>query len=141
MKNAFSEFLRARRLELGRTQQQVADACGVTATAITWFEKGRRRPRLDLVPVLADVLEVDRQLLCRLALETRAGKFFLALGEEHVETAPGLQPLRAREALKPPEPSLGPSSEAAKEPELFGSTSRPSPASEPATENSLGGER
>jgi transcriptional regulator with XRE-family HTH domain len=141
MRDEFSKFLRARRLELGRTQQQVADACGVTATAITLFEQGRRRPRLELVPVLADVLEVDRQLLCRLALETRAGKFYLAMGEEPVETAPGLRPLRAQEASPPPEPGLSSSPETAKNANLFSGASRPSPANPPATENRLGGER
>jgi hypothetical protein len=96
---------------------------------------------LDLVPVLADVLEVDRQLLCRLALETRAGKFYLALGEEPVETAPGLQPLRAREASKPPEPDRSRSPLPEDRPRDFLPASRPSPASDPAMENSPGGER
>jgi transcriptional regulator with XRE-family HTH domain len=81
-----STLLRQRRLELGLTQRQVADALGIKSPDfICLVEKGRKRLELDRVPQLARVLSVDVGELCRMALEERAPAFAAALtgGTQH----------------------------------------------------------
>jgi len=83
----FAAFLARRRERLGKTQAQVAASCSVTPEAICQFESGRRKPRLALLPRLAMALGVDRRLLARFALESRAPEFYAALGLEPVAPA------------------------------------------------------
>jgi len=83
----FAAFLTRRRERLGKTQAQVAESCAVTPEAICQFESGRRKPRLALLPDLAQALQVDRRLLARFALDSRAPEFYAMLGLEPVETA------------------------------------------------------
>jgi transcriptional regulator with XRE-family HTH domain len=72
----FCENIRQRRLELGRTQREVAAAIGISsADFISLVEQGHRRLELERVPALAQVLELDPALLCRQALEARAPQF------------------------------------------------------------------
>lgn len=68
MTTEFSRFLRQRRQELGKTQIEIADACGLTQMSITLVEGGRRRLALERVPRLAAALQVDPPELCLLAL-------------------------------------------------------------------------
>ncbi len=72
----FSQFIRQRRLELGKTQKQVAGVLGTTADFVTLAEAGERRIDLDRIPLLADALEVDRGELCLWALSERAPVLF-----------------------------------------------------------------
>ncbi len=55
----FAKRLRARRLELGLTQQRVADASGVNRTTITYYEDGKRDPNLATLIRMARILEVS----------------------------------------------------------------------------------
>lgn len=72
----FATFIRNRRLELGKTQRQVADYIGVRCPDfLCLVEQGRRRLELERIPLLAHVLETDARTLCRLALESRAPRF------------------------------------------------------------------
>ncbi len=48
------------RLEVGLTQQQLADRVGMHRTVLSVLEQGRRLPRLDTILMLAAGLEVDR---------------------------------------------------------------------------------
>ena len=67
--NRFTRYLRHRRLELAKTQRQVADAIGIrSADFVGLVESGRRRFELDRLPRLAAVLEVDPRQLCAMAL-------------------------------------------------------------------------
>ncbi len=75
----FSHFIRQRRLELGKTQKQVAEVLGTTADFVTLAEAGERRIDLDRIPLLADALEVDRAELCMWALSERAPVLFSEL--------------------------------------------------------------
>jgi transcriptional regulator with XRE-family HTH domain len=75
----FAYFIRQRRLQLSKTQAQVAAACGITAPAITLIESGRRRMALEHIPALAQVLETNPGELCRLALEVCLPDFAAAL--------------------------------------------------------------
>ena len=53
--------LRDARFSRGSTQQHVADKIGVSFTIVSSFESGRRRPRADRVPRLAELLELDEE--------------------------------------------------------------------------------
>jgi transcriptional regulator with XRE-family HTH domain len=86
MPDTFATFVRQRRLELKRTQRQIGDACGVTPEMVTQIEAGRRRPDPEWVPRLADALETDRAVLCRLAVRTWYPNFHAELAGEAVET-------------------------------------------------------
>ncbi len=79
----FSHNIRKRREQLGKTQLQVGEACGVTGDCITLVEAGRRRLDLERIPLLADVLELDRATLCRQALRDRSPHFYTELFGDH----------------------------------------------------------
>ncbi|MFB3924263.1 MAG: helix-turn-helix domain-containing protein [Terriglobia bacterium] len=81
----FGRFLAHRREALQLTQAQVAERCLLTPEAISMFENGRRRPSLETLLYLAQVLELDPQAFCRFALENRPPEFYAALGLEPVE--------------------------------------------------------
>ena len=76
----FGAFLAACREASGKTQAQVAQACAITPEAICQIERGRRKPAFDLVLALADALQIDRRLLGRFALQSRASQFYTTLG-------------------------------------------------------------
>ena len=82
---SFGTFLAACREASGKTQAQIGSACGITSEAVCQFERGRRKPTFKLVLTLADDLHVDRGLLARFALQTRAPEFYTTLGLEPVE--------------------------------------------------------
>ncbi|MCX0270020.1 helix-turn-helix domain-containing protein [Nocardia zapadnayensis] len=50
---AFGERVRARRAELGWSQETAANACGVHWTYVGQVERGRRNPRLENIMKLA----------------------------------------------------------------------------------------
>ncbi len=84
MPTPFSNFVRQRREQLGKTQRQVAEVCRVVPEMITLVESGRRRPDPDRLLLLADALEVDRSALSRLALQTWHPNFYAELIGEPV---------------------------------------------------------
>ena len=62
-------IIRARRIELGYTQETVATAVGWTAAEmVSLVETGHRSPNLDRIPALARKLELDALELCLVAL-------------------------------------------------------------------------
>jgi transcriptional regulator with XRE-family HTH domain len=74
--NHFSHFIRSRRHQLNLTQQEVADALGVTSDFIGLVELGYRRLDLDKIPQLADVLNVESVGLSLWALRDRAPQLY-----------------------------------------------------------------
>lgn len=77
---AFHEVIRSRRLQLHRTQRQVASAIGLQSPDFLGLvEGGRRRFDLDRIPALAAALELDPGQLCRLALAASAPRCAAAL--------------------------------------------------------------
>jgi transcriptional regulator with XRE-family HTH domain len=80
----FGAYLAACREASGKTQAQVAAACAITPEAICQIERGRRKPTFDRVLALADALQIDRGLLSRFALQSRASQFYTTLGLEPV---------------------------------------------------------
>lgn len=51
--------LQARRIELGLTQRQIADACGITAAAVGAWETRGGQPRAQHIPALLKILKID----------------------------------------------------------------------------------
>ena len=82
---SFGAFLAVCREVSGKTQAQIAEACAVTPEAVCQLERGRRQPKFELVLTLADALHVDRALLSRFALQSRAPEFYTTLGLAPVE--------------------------------------------------------
>ena len=57
------EIIRARRMKLGLTQEQLAGKLGVSAPAVNKWERGNSYPDITLLPVLARTLGVDLNTL------------------------------------------------------------------------------
>ena len=58
-----SETIRARRRQLGMTQEQLAQRIGVSAAAVSKWEMGASYPDVTLLPALARLLETDLNTL------------------------------------------------------------------------------
>lgn len=56
---SFGDTLRGLRLDAGMTQEDVANALGITGAAVALWESGKNRPRLDKLNQLARLLGVD----------------------------------------------------------------------------------
>ena len=82
---SFGAFLAVCREVSGKTQARIAEACAVTPEAVCQLERGRRQPKFELVLTLADALQIDRVLLSRFALQSRAPEFYTTLGLAPVE--------------------------------------------------------
>lgn len=54
------EMIRTRRISRGMTQEELASAIGVTASAIGLFENGKRRPKDEVAEALADVFNIPK---------------------------------------------------------------------------------
>lgn len=54
------EMIRARRESRNMTQDDLASAIGVTASAIGLFENGKRRPKDSVAEALADVFNIPK---------------------------------------------------------------------------------
>src|SRR3954468_9433953 len=55
----FADTIKARRLELGLLQDDVADACGVRQPAVSAWESATKYPTVDKLELLAKVLRLD----------------------------------------------------------------------------------
>ena len=84
---SFSAFLAVCREVSGKTQAQIAQACAITPEAVCQLERGRRQPKFELILALADALQIDRGLLSRFALQSRAPEFYATLGLAPIEQA------------------------------------------------------
>jgi len=62
---AISDRLAERRSQLGLSQQELAELCGTTQSAIARLESGGRPPRIDTLLKIADALD------CELSFELR----------------------------------------------------------------------
>lgn len=54
------EMIRIRRMIHGMTQDDLANAIGVTASAIGLFENGKRRPKDEVAEAMADVFNIPK---------------------------------------------------------------------------------
>lgn len=67
----FGDRLRARRHELGFSQEALAHAAGINRTYIASLEAGQRNPSLDMIGRIAAALATDAGELVRGAQEVR----------------------------------------------------------------------
>lgn len=82
-----ARILRQRREELQLTQADVARALDIKSSEfIGMVENGQRRLDLNRLPALADVLKLDSEKLCRLALFEEAPQLALSLFGVKAET-------------------------------------------------------
>ncbi len=59
----FGERVRARRQELGKSQEQLADDCGLHWSYVGQVERGRRNLSLHNILKIAEALDVDPAVL------------------------------------------------------------------------------
>lgn len=78
---SFSEQLKKARLAIGYTQQQVADAMGITNSTYCGYETGKRQPDVFKIKQLAAILKTSGDFL----LETGFGD---ELRKEDIKTSP-----------------------------------------------------
>lgn len=55
----YGNFIKERRLNLGLTQEEVANELGISQVAYGRYELGTREPKLHLLIKIADVLDFD----------------------------------------------------------------------------------
>ena len=77
--NPFAAAIRARRLELGMSQEELAEALGDSVAFIRRFEAGKVGFPLERLPELALSLNLDTTTLCRQALAQQAPMFYACL--------------------------------------------------------------
>ena len=59
------ELLKSRRKELGMTQQDLADKCGLSRVSISNYESGKSEPTKESLEILSSILNVsENDLLC-----------------------------------------------------------------------------
>jgi transcriptional regulator with XRE-family HTH domain len=63
----FSERILSLRIELGLSQQDVANYCGASKTLIRFLERERNRPTWLMIRRLADLYDIDADELAALA--------------------------------------------------------------------------
>jgi transcriptional regulator with XRE-family HTH domain len=78
MKTHLTRYLRARRLELGLTQREVASALGYCPQFVTNWERGASQPPMGAIPGVCKALKIKRGVMLGL-LEADASDSFRAL--------------------------------------------------------------
>jgi transcriptional regulator with XRE-family HTH domain len=87
---SLSRLIKERRSMLRMTQPQIAERMRVTAECVGHWEKGTRRMELDKLPRLAEILQLDEQYVCRLALsEFHPALYDTLFGSEQPQPASG----------------------------------------------------
>lgn len=59
----FSERLKGTRADLGLSQKEVAESCGITASAYANYEQNLREPSLDVLAKICQALDVSADFL------------------------------------------------------------------------------
>lgn len=62
----FGYYIATQRNRLGLKQNEVAKAIGITSSGLCDMEGGRRFPRIERIPVIAEVLDLNPEYLCYL---------------------------------------------------------------------------
>ena len=81
---SFSQSLKKLRLEKGLTQSQLAEALGISKSAISMYECGNREPELDVLEQFADFFGVDLNALA--GRETLVNEESFEVSEEEAIT-------------------------------------------------------
>jgi|WetSurSiteA1Bulk_404760.scaffolds.fasta_scaffold479401_1 transcriptional regulator with XRE-family HTH domain len=72
LRQIVAKNIKARRVELGITQEALADSIGTSQSYVSQLEKGRESPNLEMLAKLADALGTQPDILVR-------GESFLAI--------------------------------------------------------------
>ena len=56
---SYAAALKARRLRLGFRQQEIADKLNISAMGLSYFESGKRIPKIDVLEEWANALEAE----------------------------------------------------------------------------------
>lgn len=67
----FSEQLKKARLNIGYTQQQVADLMGITKSTYCGYETGKRQPDVSKIKQLASILNTSGDILLETGFDTQ----------------------------------------------------------------------
>lgn len=86
---SFSEQLKKARLAIGYTQQQVADAIGITNSTYCGYETGKRQPDVFKIKQLAAILKTSGDFLLETGFETELRKEDIKKSPEPATTDSG----------------------------------------------------
>lgn len=65
MKNNFAKNLKEIRESTGQSQKRLAKICGLNETTISYYEKGKRSPKIDSLILLGEKLGVTLDRLIK----------------------------------------------------------------------------
>ncbi len=69
MRKSFGEHLREERKKQGLTVEMVAKACGISRSFVTLIENGKRSPGKQILPKIADALQIKTLVVLNWYLE------------------------------------------------------------------------
>lgn len=98
MKSNFPSRLKELRLDAGYTQQDIADALGISKSTISMYELGNREPDFETLEVIADYFNVDMNYL--LGLDVPKNRYqgkLVAQGDEMTRVAENVYTLTREE--------------------------------------------
>ncbi len=88
----FPEQLRNARKAVGYTQQQVADAMGITNSTYCGYETGKRQPDVKKIKQLADILQTSGDILLETGFDAEEEGYSIEKQNEVIALFESLQP-------------------------------------------------
>lgn len=95
MKNAFSQMLKQKRIEMGLSQETLASKLFVTKSAVAHWEKGNRMPDATMLIKIADCLDIDVALLINAASQGSAAPNVIMVDDEKIILNGGIPILKS----------------------------------------------
>ena len=95
MKNAFSQMLKQKRIEMGLSQETLASKLFVTKSAVAHWEKGIRMPDSTMLIKIADCLDIDVALLINAASQGNAAPNVIMVDDEKIILNGGIPILKS----------------------------------------------
>jgi len=95
MKNAFSQMIKQKRIEMGLSQEILASKLFVTKSAIAHWEKGIRMPDATMLIKIADCLDIDVALLINAASQGSTAPNVIMVDDEKIILNGGIPILKS----------------------------------------------
>ena len=95
MKNAFSQMLKQKRIEMGLSQETLASKLFVTKSAVAHWEKGTRMPDATMLIKIADCLDIDVALLINAASQGNTAPNVIMVDDEKIILNGGIPILKS----------------------------------------------
>ena len=95
MKNAFSQMIKQKRIEMGLSQEILASKLFVTKSAVAHWEKGNRMPDATMLIKIADCLDIDVALLINAASQGSAAPNVIMVDDEKIILNGGIPILKS----------------------------------------------